>query len=288
MRGTLPPVSGVALLCALSLGTPNAPVAAQQVQAPSARVVARPPAPVFAPEVRAARSVSATHWGNLTITDPHLVSVMRRMSDRSPSFRQALDGLAAARIPVLVGTPAELIDLLPPPVRSRSLLARAVPIPARLPERRLRLPGAPRLPLRQVIVVVDVPAIRDLYGIQGVLPALEADLAIILAHELAGHALDWARSGDLYDACLDPSTVVLALDPGAKGCAVERENQVRRDLGLVERSAYLELPLSSGQSLLDLERVHLLHRSGLALSQLIGSTGRRLQPPAASLHRDTD
>lgn len=288
MRGTLPPVLGVALLCALSLGHPIAPAAAQAAPTPPARVVARAAAALSAPEVRAARTVDATHWGNLTITDPHLVSVMRRMSNRSPSFRQALDGLAAARIPVLVGTPPELIDQLPPPVRSRSLLARAVPIPARLPQRRFRLPGAPRLPLRQVIVVIDVPAIRDLYGIQGVLPALEADLAIILAHELAGHALDWARSGDLYDACLDPSTVVLALDPGAKGCAVERENQVRRELGLVERSAYLELPLSSGQSLIDLERVHLLHRSGLALSQLIGPRPLRAQAPAAALHRDTD
>lgn len=288
MRGTLPPVSGVALLCALLFGAPIRPAAAQQEPAPSARVVARPAAPLVAQEVRAARLASATHWGNLTITDPHLVSVMRRMSDRSPSFRQALDGLAAARIPVLVGTPAALIEQLPPPVRSRSLLARAVPIPARLPARRFRLPGSPRLPLRQVIVVIDVPAIRDLYGMQGVLPALEADLAIILAHELAGHALDWARSGDLYDACLDPSALALAVDPGAKGCAVERENQVRRDLGLVERSAYLELPLSSGQSLVDLERVHLLHRSGLALSQLTGPMGRRLQPAAAGLHRDRD
>jgi hypothetical protein len=198
----------------------------------------------------------AHHWGSVTVVDPYLGTVVRRLADRSPTFRGSLAHLAAAGVPVVVGTPEQLRKKLPSEMKRRSLLAVAVSLPGR--RRRGDEPG--RVPLRAVLVVIDLPLLREVYDSAGVLHALEDDVAVTLAHELSGHALGWVEAEDAFQGCLDPGYQALLNDSTARGCAVERENRVRREIGLAERASYLHLPLTSGQSWEALDRTHLERR----------------------------
>ncbi|MDP9349654.1 MAG: hypothetical protein M3P24_11035, partial [Gemmatimonadota bacterium] len=198
----------------------------------------------------------AHRWGRVTVVDPYLGTVVHRLAGRSASFRGSLAHLAAAGIPVVVGTPEQLRKKLPREMKQRSMLAMAVSLPGR--RRRGDEPG--RVPLRAVLVVIDLPLLREVYDSAGVLHALENDVAVTLAHEISGHALGWVEAQDAFEGCLDPGYPEILSDSTARGCAVERENRVRREIGVVERPSYLYLPLSSGQSWEALDRTHLERR----------------------------
>lgn len=198
--------------------------------------------------------------GRLTVVDPYLATVALGLAGHSPTFRETLDRLRTARIPVTVGTPEQLARHLPRFARRSSLLATAVAIPrrgARVP----RGKDDPRpVALERVLVIVDVEAFRSRYASAGTLAALQRDLEIVLAHEMSGHAEAWARSAELHSGCPDPTLAEILGGSEAGGCAVERENRVRRELGVVERASYREMPLTSGESWQELDRTHLLRR----------------------------
>jgi len=63
------------------------------------------------------------------------------------------------------------------------------------------------------------------------------DLALVLAHEVFGHLVPFAEQGvTLWPSpCRDPER---ALARRTTGCAVDRENLIRRELGVPERTSY--------------------------------------------------
>jgi hypothetical protein len=230
------------------------PPAVPSPAAGAPRVRAAPPAAPLAPLTVGRRGVH--RWGELTVVDPYLGYVARRLAERSPTFRRSLAHLAAAEVPVVVGTPAQLQGRLPREMKRRSMLAVAISLPGR--RRRGDEPG--HVPLRGVLVVIDLPLLREVYTSAGMLHTLEDDVAVTLAHELSGHALGWIETGDAFEGCLDPAFPELARDSTARGCAVERENEVRREIEVGERPSYLHLPLRSGWSWEALDRIHLERR----------------------------
>ncbi len=222
------------------------------------REAVRLPAPAALPAGSVDRR-GVHRWGALSVVDPEMAGAVLRMAARSPSFRGALERLSRSRVPVLVGTPGQLAPRVPRFARRSSLLATTVAVPR--PGARIH-PGSDRpVALQRVLVVVDRDAFRDAYAAAGTLAALEQDLEVVLAHELAGHARAWGESGDLRRGCMDPETAEVLLGSDEKGCAVEHENAVRRELGVVERPSYRVMPLVSGQAWGRLEEAHQQRRA---------------------------
>lgn len=82
-----------------------------------------------------------------------------------------------------------------------------------------------------VIVIVNVDLLETLHARGRWMFDLDADLDRILAHEVYGHAIPYLLSGHLSARCADPA-------PGQRpteACAIQRENQVRSQLGLGRR-----------------------------------------------------
>lgn len=57
-----------------------------------------------------------------------------------------------------------------------------------------------------------------------------ADVYTVLAHEIHGHALEWARGGWCYDGPVGT--------PASQSCSVTRENQIRAEWGFPLRTRY--------------------------------------------------
>lgn len=73
--------------------------------------------------------------------------------------------------------------------------------------------------------------------------ALVQDIAIILAHELYGHAFPLAFMPGVPrwpSPCRDPEYADMLVSPG---CAGERENRIRADFGLPPRTGYVNAPV---------------------------------------------
>ncbi len=96
-----------------------------------------------------------------------------------------------------------------------------------------------------VIVIVNVDLLETLHARSRWMFDLDADLDRILAHEVYGHAIPYLLSGHLSARCADPA-------PGQRpteACAIQRENQVRSQLGLGRR-------VDSGLNGLEFSRRH--------------------------------
>jgi hypothetical protein len=179
--------------------------------------------------------------GSVTVADPVLASLIQDLSLRSPSFARALETLAEGETPLVVGSPAQLHGQLPRAMRRHAPIAYTVAV-----HDQARDPEGPRV--RRVLVVVDLAAYQRLYATDAQRSALALDLEVILAHEIAGHAVGWALTGRLREGCLDPDPLTVATQPGVTGCAVEKENAIRRELGVAERPTYGHLIYPSGRS----------------------------------------
>jgi hypothetical protein len=177
--------------------------------------------------------------GSVTVLEPTLAWLVEDLSNRSPTFTRALRALSAGGTPLVVGTPGQLRRLLPRELRRHAPIAYAAAL-----HDHSDAPGGPRV--QRIVVVVDVDAYRRLY--QSDPAGLRMDLEVILAHEIAGHAAGWSRTGLLRSGCLDPDPLTVATDPEATGCAVDEENAVRRELGVPARLTYGHLIYPSGRS----------------------------------------
>jgi len=82
-----------------------------------------------------------------------------------------------------------------------------------------------------VVVIVNVELLETLHARSLRMFDLDADLDRILAHEVYGHAVPYLLSGHLSAKCADPSPGQRATD----ACAIQRENEVRLQLGLGRR-----------------------------------------------------
>ncbi len=194
-------------------------------------------APVTPEPLRAGRWART---GMVSIADPTLAVLTADLERRSPTFAAATRALAEGSVPVVVGTPEQLRRMLP-----RSMAFRQAPW---LPVSYARAIPGDGGRVRAVVVVIDVPFYERLYRGAGMNGALAQDLQILLAHELAGHALGWARDRRLAGGCRDPEPLALMAAPELAGCAVEQENRVRDELGVLPRPTYLNMVYPSGQA----------------------------------------
>jgi hypothetical protein len=151
---------------------------------------------------------------------------LARIWRRSPSWRAALDQLAATDRRVYVLTPDQVV------VRDAQSRASSQSFdPAVLAEASPVSDAAGRV--SAVLVVVNLPLIEALHERRGSLPAeLDADLDSVLAHEVYGHAVPVLLAGDLSGRCADPAPG----QPATEACAVRRENVIRSELRLGRRT----------------------------------------------------
>lgn len=80
-----------------------------------------------------------------------------------------------------------------------------------------------------VVVVVNLGLLETLHRQRS--GRFDADLDRILAHEVYGHAIPYLLAGDLSGKCADPRPGQRA----SESCAIQRENEVRVQLGLGRR-----------------------------------------------------
>lgn len=194
----------------------------------------------------------------LQFTDSTLAALSRDLAARSPTYAASLETLVDSPVPVTVGTPQQLRRRIPRHLRKVSHLAVAIAVGH--PKRIFRRRPPHRSQIREILIVMDAPLFERIYRERGKEDALATDLQAILAHEITGHAEGWIKSGTIADGCLDPGFYLLYAVPDARGCAVDRENEVRRDLRILERPSYRLTALTSGIDYDEIDRIHLQAR----------------------------
>lgn len=165
-----------------------------------------------------ARIIHATH--------PALVASVMRLHAGSAAWRQAVEELAATGRRALLVTPDQVRVADAPGAPAKPfddrVLAEVQPIPGENDTVEL------------VVVVVNVDLLEVLHARNGRMFDLDADLDRILAHEVYGHAIPYLLAGHLSGKCADPAPGQRATD----ACAIQRENEVRLELGLGRRDDY--------------------------------------------------
>lgn len=165
-----------------------------------------------------ARIIHATH--------PALVASVMRLQAGSAAWRQAVEELAATGRRALLVTPHQVrvADAPGEPAKpfDDGVLAEVQPIPG------------DNDTVDLVVVVINVELLEVLHARNGRMFELDADLDRILAHEVYGHAMPYLLAGHLSGRCADPVPGQHATD----ACAIQRENEVRMELGLGRRDDY--------------------------------------------------
>jgi hypothetical protein len=161
----------------------------------------------------------AARMAAFVVADVSLADALRRIDSGSPSWRAALDSVAARGGTIIVAAVRELTGL--PDRFARSELAAASPV------------VAPDSTVGTVLVVVNSALLERLYRAAAAPRAQrDDDLVRILVHEVYGHAVPYLLAGHVRGGCPDPA-------PGEfTGCAVDRENVVRTELGLGARHGH--------------------------------------------------
>ncbi|MBI4519660.1 MAG: hypothetical protein HY701_02390, partial [Gemmatimonadetes bacterium] len=159
--------------------------------------------------------------GVLRVTNELLADRLVSLAKRSPTWRAAMDSLAATGFQVLVMDAGQAPRILPA-LRDYEPDHVGEVIPLRNPL------GA----MIGAAVTVDLARLRRLVD-TAALPrrVLEMDIDRILIHELYGHVLPLARARRLEGGCPDPAPG----EPASSSCAIERENVIRAELGMERR-----------------------------------------------------
>jgi hypothetical protein len=169
-----------------------------------------------------------TTTGPLFSSNPLLQATLERIGKRSTLWRNDLDAVGRNGRRVLVLTPDQVVvadsqDGAGAGAFDPTAVAAAAPVPDA--ESRVDL----------VLVVVNLPLIEDAHRRKGSLPGeLHTDLDLIVMHEVYGHALPYLLAGHLSGRCPDPAPGQRATD----ACSIQRENALRKELGLGRRTSY--------------------------------------------------
>jgi hypothetical protein len=163
--------------------------------------------------------------GPIVAQSSELAASLQRLHAGSAAWREAVAALAATGRRAIVVTPDRVRVRDPKGKGDRpfddDLLAEVQP----LTDEEARV--------QAVVVVVNVPLLDEVHA-RGVRAEFERDLDRILAHEVYGHAIPYLLTGSLSGRCADPAPGQRATD----SCAIQRENQIRTDLGLGLRREY--------------------------------------------------
>lgn len=182
----------------------------------------------MAGSVAGAQSANAGPGGTpLVATNDAIRASLARIAAHSPSWRAAVEALRPTGRHVVIVTPDQLpgfsADGTSKRPFERAPLAEANPIPGRGDL------------VDAFMVVINVPLVEALHRDRDSLPAeMEADLDVLVVHEVYGHALPYLLAGDESGRCPDPA----AGQRASEACSIRRENVVRAELGLGRRTDY--------------------------------------------------
>jgi len=160
----------------------------------------------------------------IEVRDPDLRAAIVRIDRGSPSWREAFTAIAVTGRRVVMVTPEQVVvQPTAGPLRPFD--------PAEMAE--VSAVADRHGYVSAVLVVVNVARLKAMHDHAGSLPGeLHADLDRVLAHEVYGHAVPYLLSGHVSARCADPEPDV----PATAACAVQRENVIRRELGLGRRT----------------------------------------------------
>lgn len=162
---------------------------------------------------------------SLTTNNPVLQASLNRLFARSAAWREAVDALAKTGRRAIVVTP-DRVKVADPASGDakpfdKGVLAEVQPLP--LDDLRVDM----------VVVVVNLALLEKLHP-QATMSEFEANLDRILAHEIYGHAVPYLLAGHRSGRCADPQFGQRA----SEACAIQRENEIRLELGLGRRTDY--------------------------------------------------
>lgn len=174
----------------------------------------------------------------MTILDPYLASRIHLLEERSPRFREAMLRARDSRIPIVLGTPDQL--------RQRTALPFLVhekQATDRVGELLVQKCAPGSAGIRLIVVRVHLERLRSAARWPALLGRgrrwLDSTTDAVLIHEIWGHLTPILLAGDLSGTCPDPAPG----QPPLESCVMQRENDLRRELGLKERRRYaLRLP----------------------------------------------
>jgi hypothetical protein len=163
--------------------------------------------------------------GAVVTNNPTLQSSLNRLFMKSESWRSAVKAVEAAGRKAVVVTPKHIRVKDPKSGKERAFDDDVIAEVQPLAEHETRVDA--------VVVVINV-ALLERMGTFATPGDFEDDLDRIIAHEVYGHALPYLLAGDLSGKCADPVKGQRAED----ACAIKRENQIRSELKLGNRSDY--------------------------------------------------
>lgn len=212
---------------AASAGPPR-PATGPGAGGPDDTVEVRPPAVLRPADDALTLPTSGDPDRPLVVLDPRLRERIVAMAERSTRWLAGLLTLRARRFPVLVGTITQLEEELPVLKRFRYDGAAATWIVA---------DGNGRPAGAAVAVNLPMLVIRNrVVGGDGA--RLDRMVDLHLAHELYGHVVPVAASGNLEDACLADPDPDAPPDVQTSSCVMEREAELLQDLGYRPRRTY--------------------------------------------------
>lgn len=154
--------------------------------------------------------------GPLAVWNPVIAASLERIAAASPSWRGAVEAVAATRRHAIITTSDK--------IRGADLNALAQVQPVAVDGSRVDM----------VVVMVNLELLQRLSRLPVSAPDFEDDLDRILAHEVYGHAIPFLLAGTLAGNCADPAVGQSAV----ASCAVQRENVIRKELRLGQRVEY--------------------------------------------------
>jgi len=164
----------------------------------------------------------------LLTTSSELRAAADRIAARSTLWRDAMRSLSSLGRHTLLLTPDQVVVSEAPASETTdafdaSTLAEVSPV----------LTDGARVDV--VLVVVNVDLLASMHERLGSSRAdFETDLERVLIHEVYGHAVPYLLAGSAAGRCADPAKGERAVD----ACSVRRENAVRAEAGLGERTDY--------------------------------------------------
>ena len=171
--------------------------------------------------------------GGVEILDDYLATRIERLEQRSARFRQAMAAARAGRIPVLIGTTVQVTARLAP----------RIAISDELPYGHLgeflvgRVAGSTEIyfiAIRVPIAEIEkIPWRRGVFG-GSARRWVDETVDAVLIHEIWGHMVPVLEAGDYSGKCEDPKR----FQSVNQSCAMQRENALRRELGLPPRTHY--------------------------------------------------
>jgi hypothetical protein len=156
---------------------------------------------------------------------PELRAALERIERRSPTWRTAMEAVAASGRRLVVLTPDQVL------VRDARTSATTTFDPLTIAEVAPVADDHGRI--STVLVVVNVAMMQELHDRHRSLPGeFHADLDRVLAHEVYGHAVPYLITGHMSGRCADPEPG----EPALNSCAIQRENVIRAELRLGRRT----------------------------------------------------